>query len=79
MRKKFLILSLCCLILALAIFAWTYCLYHYMSPEGIFTTVLRYEPGKPMVTYLFGVWGVCFLFASIMSLLVGLIFGSKKK
>ena len=79
MRKKCLFLALCCFVLALAIFAWTYYLYHYMTPEGVFTDILRSEPGKPMVTYLFGVWGVTFLFASVMSLLIGLIFGVHKK
>ena len=78
MRKKCMVLALCCLVLALAIFVWTYYLYHYMTPEGVFGNVLRLEPGKPMVTYLFGVWGTCFLFASVMSFLIGLIFDAKK-
>ena len=74
MRKKCNILAWVSLVLALGIFAFTFYLYHYCLPDGTFTVVFQTGPGKPMITYLFGVWGVTFLFASVMSALVGRIF-----
>ena len=78
MRKKCNILSLCSFLLALGIFVISYILYHYMLPDGSFTTVFQTTPGKPWVTFLFGIWGVTFLFASVMSLLIGCIFFKEK-
>lgn len=74
MRKKCNILAWCSLALALGIFGFTFYLYHYCLPDGSFTTVYHEIPGKPMITYLFGTWGVTFLFASVMSALIGRIF-----
>ena len=79
MRKKCMILGVVSFVLALAIFVWTFYLYHYLSPEGVFTPMVREAPGKPFITYLFGIWGVTFLFASVMSVLIGLIFYPKEK
>lgn len=59
--------------LALAIFVFSYILYHHLGPEG-FTAIRRSEPYKPMITWLFAIWGTQFLFAGVMSLLVGKIF-----
>ena len=78
MRKKCNTLSLCSFVLALGIFVFSYILYHYMLPDGEFTSVFQTTPGKPVVTLLFGIWGVQFLFASVMSLLVGRIFFKEK-
>lgn len=78
MRKKCNILAWCSLALALGIFVFTHYLYHYWLPDGTFTTVYQEIPGKPMITYLFGVWGVTFLFAGVMSALVGRIFFKEK-
>lgn len=78
MRKKFNILSLCSFLLALGIFTFSYFLYHYMLPDGSFTNVFQPQPGKPYVTLLFAIWGVTFLFASVMSLLIGRIFFKEK-
>ena len=74
MRKKCNILALCSLVIALGIFAFTFYLYHYCLPDGSFTNVYQTTPGKPWVTFLFGIWGVTFLFASVMSALIGRIF-----
>ena len=74
MRKKCNTLSLWSFLIALAIYVLAYVLYHYLSPDGGFTTVFQEEPAKPFVTLLFGIWGVTFHFASVMSLLVGKIF-----
>ena len=78
MKKKCNILALCSLALSLAIFVLTYFLFHYLSPDGGFTSVFQDIPAKPFITLFFGVWGVMFLFASVMSVLIGLIFSEKK-
>lgn len=78
MRKKCNILALCSFALALAIYVLTYFLYHHLSPDGIFTAVFRETPEKPFITLLFGIWGVTFHFAGVMSLLIGKIFFSKE-
>ena len=78
MKKKWNTLAVWSLVIALAIFLFTYCLFHYMSPAGCFAAAYRETPVKPFVTLLFGVWGVMFLFAAVMSHLVACIFGKKK-
>ena len=74
MRKKFNCLAIWSFILCLAIYVFSYILYHHLSPDGGFTSVYQAVPAKPMVTFLFGVWGVCFHFAGVMCLLIGHIF-----
>ena len=78
MKKKWNKLAAWSFGLALGIFALSYILYHYTLPGGAFTTVWQPEPGKPWVTLLVSVWGVMFLFAGVMSLLVGHIFFGKE-
>ena len=78
MRRKCNMLALCAFVLSLVIFVLTYFLFHYLSPEGGFSGTFQEEPVKPYVTLFFGMWGTMFLFASIMSLLVGWIFGRKE-
>ena len=78
MKMKFLILSAISFIIALAIFLFTFYLYHYVDVCGVVSAVKLDSPGKPFVTLLFGVWGTCFLFAIVMSLLAAFIFGSNK-
>ena len=78
MRKKCNTLALWSFAIALAIYVFTYFLYHYLSPDGGFTTVFQETAAKPFVTLLFGIWGVTFHFAGVMSLLVGKIFFSDK-
>ena len=77
MRKKCNILAACSFLTAVLIHTFTYFLYHYLSPEGGFSTVFQPTPAKPFVTLLFGIWGVTFLFAAVMSLLIGRIFFPK--
>ena len=74
MRKKCNRLVRWSFALALGIFTWSYILYHYATPDGGLSLVWRAEPAKPMVTLLFAVWGVMFLFSGVMGLLVGHIF-----
>ena len=79
MKNKWNILGLCSLIIALAIFVFTYFLYHHLGPDGTFVSVFRETAEKPFITLLFGIWGVMFLFASVMSFLIGAIFFQKNK
>ena len=78
MRKKCNVLALWTGLISLAIFVIAYVLFHYLSPDGGFTAVFQETPAKPVVTLLVGVWGVLFLFASVMSLLIGNIFFHKE-
>ncbi len=73
MSKKLKKLSLWSLVLALVDFVIAFVFFHFISPDGVFTPVFREEPGKPMVSLLFGIKGVLFLFSSMMSGLVGRI------
>jgi len=78
MSKKLKKLSLWSLVLALADFVIAFVFFHFISPDGVFTPVFREEPGKPMVSLLFGIKGVLFLFSSMMSALVGrIVYGEK--
>ena len=77
MKKKCCCLAIWSFVLALAIFAFSYILYHHLGPDG-FTAIRRSEPYKPMITWLFAIWGTQFLFAGVMSLLVGKIFFKEK-
>ena len=79
MKKKLYILSICTFFIALAIFVFTYFLYHYMGSDGQWLTVWQPTPGKPFVTLLFGIWGVMFLFSSVMSALSAVVFCSDQK
>ena len=79
MKKKWNKLAVCSLVIALALFVFTYCLFHYMSPEGCFAAAYQITPVKPFVTLLFGVWGVMFLFAAVMSHLIACIFCGKNE
>ena len=78
MKKNFQKLSLWSLVLALAIFVFSYFLYHYMTPDGTFTTVYQQGPGKPLVTELFSILGTLFLFSSILSGMIAVIFFRRK-
>lgn len=79
MKKKFKQLSLWSLVLALAIFVFSYFLFHYMTPDGTFTTVYQKSPGKPLVTELFSILGTLFLFSSILSAMIAKIFFPEKE
>ena len=77
MRKKLNRLSLWCFVLALAIFVVTYMLFHYLNPDGSFSAAFHEDACKPFVTLLFGIWGVSFLSAGVLSLLIARIFCPK--
>ena len=78
MKQKFKTLSLWSFALALAIFVFSYFLYHYVTPEGAVTVVFQPEPGKPLVTELFAILGTLFLFSGILSAMIARIFFSDK-
>lgn len=78
MRKKCKILAWVSLALALGIFVFVFYLYHDCLPDGTFAVFFQTQPGKPMITYLFGVWGATCLFASVMSARVDRIFFKDK-
>ena len=79
MRKKCLLFSAISFAMAVVICVCTYLLYHYLSPDGGFTTVFQTEPAKPLVTLYVGLWGILQYFAAVTSLLVGFIFFSKER
>lgn len=74
MRKKCFTLAVVSFLIALAIYAFTYCLYHYLGPDGSFGPVFQAQPVKPLVTFYVGIWGVMHQFAAVTSFLIGLIF-----
>lgn len=78
MKKKWNALAVCSFIIALAIFLFTYFLFHHMTPEGSFVATYQAMPAKPFITFLFGIWGVMFLFSAVMSFVIGQIFCSKE-
>ena len=78
MKKNFQKLSLWSLVLALAIFVFSYFLYHYVMPDGTITTVFQKDVGKPLLTELFSILGTLFLFSSILSGMIAGIFFPKE-
>ena len=77
MKKKCCCLAIWSFVLAFCIFIFSYILYHHLGPDG-FTAIRRSEPYKPMITWLFAIWGTQFLFAGVMILLVGKIIFKEK-
>ena len=78
MREKFLKLSWVQAIIAAGIFVINYFFYHFVTDEGI-TLVWQPEAGKPFVADLIGQLGNLFIFGSVVSLLIALIFYDKKE
>ena len=78
MKKKLLKLSLITLIIAVCVFAFNYYFFHFVTDEG-FTLTWHPEAGKPFVADMIAMFGVLFLFASVMSLLIALIFYNDKQ
>jgi hypothetical protein len=78
MRKKCNTLALWSFVIALATYVFTYLLYHYLGPDGSFVHSYHETAVKPFVTLMFGIIGVMFHFAGLISLLIGKIFFSKE-
>lgn len=79
MKEKFRKLTRRCLITALAIFVWSFFLYHFVTPEMTISLEFQPEPGKPLVTELFSILGTLFLFSGILSGMIGKIFFGDEK
>ena len=79
MRKRLTVFGICSFILAVLIFIWSYILYHHALPTGGFTSEWQAIPAKPLVTELFAILGVGFLFCSLASLLARVVFFAGKK
>ena len=77
-KKNFQKLALYCLIIGAVVLLISYFFFHYVTDEGI-TFVFHEEAGKPFVTNLIANFGVLFLFASAMSLMISLIFFKEEK
>lgn len=78
MKQKLKKLSLWSFLLALVIFSFAYIFFHFITPEGTFSLAWQAQSGKPFIAQLFGIWGVCFLFAAVMSRLIAHIFFPNK-
>ena len=78
MKKKLKKLSIISFITSILIFAGSYFMYHFLTPEG-FTLAWHAECGKPFVTELFANLGVLFLFTGIISLMILKIFFSEDR
>lgn len=79
MKQKFKKLSGWSFALAMAIFLFSYVLFHYVTPEGTLTMVYSQEPGKPLLTELWANLGVLFLFSSITCRMIAGIFFPEKQ
>lgn len=77
-KNKFLKLSLYSLIASIITFIINYFFFHFVTDDGISLT-WQEEAGKPFVANLIGILAVLFLFASIMSLFIAIIFYSNKQ
>lgn len=77
-KNKFLKLSLYSLIASIITFTINYFFFHFVTDDGISLT-WQEEAGKPFVANLIGILAVLFLFASVMSLFIAIIFYSNKQ
>lgn len=77
MKKNFTVFAICSFVLSVLIFGFSYVLYHYTTADGHFTSQWSPEPGKPLVTELFAILGVLFLFCGLAGLLVRIVFFRK--
>lgn len=73
MKKKFYKFSIITFIIGVAVLLITYFCFHYVTDDGI-TLIWHEEAGKPFVTDLLGMFGVLFVFSSVISLLISKIF-----
>ena len=77
-KNKFLKLSLYSLIASIITFIINYFFFHFVTDDGVSLT-WQEEAGKPFVANLIGILAVLFLFASVMSLFIAIIFYSNKQ
>ena len=77
-RKSLFKFSIISLIIGVIVLAIAYFIFHFVTDDGI-TLVFHEEACKPFVTFMVGIFGVLFLFASAVSCLSALIFFPKDK
>ena len=77
MKKKLLKLSLITFIISVCVMAFSFYFFHFVTDQG-FTLTYHQEAGKPFISNMLGTFGVLFLFASVMSLLIAFIFYNEK-
>ena len=77
MKRKFLKLSLVSLLIGIVVLMAAYFCFHFFTDE--ITLVWHAEAGKPVVTFLIGVLGVLFVWASAMSAFISVIFFKNEK
>ena len=77
-KKNFLKLSLITFIISIVVFFLAFFIFHFVTDAGI-TFVYHAEAQKPFVANMVGIFGVLFLFSSVVSLLIALIFFNDKK
>lgn len=75
-KKKIYKFSIITFAIGAIILLLTFFCFHFVTDDGI-TLIWHEEAGKPFVTYMLGVFGVLFVFSSIISLLISYIFGKK--
>ncbi len=75
-RRNLYKFSLINLAIGLFVLAVAYFFFHFVTDEGI-TFVWHAEAGKPYVTFLIGIFGGLFIFASAISALSALVFFPK--
>ena len=76
-KRKLYKFSLITFIIGLVVLLITYFCFHYVTDEGL-TLVWHEEAGKPFVTFLLGMFGVLFIWSSVISLLISIVFCSKE-
>lgn len=76
-KRKLYKFSLITFVIGLVVLLITYFCFHYVTDEGL-TLVWHEEAGKPFVTFLLGMFGVLFIWSSVISLLISIVFCSKE-
>lgn len=71
-RKELLKFSLITIIIGVLLLALTFFFFHFVTDEGV-TLIWHEEAGKPLVTFLIGILGILFVFASAISLIISFI------
>lgn len=77
-QKKLLIFAGITFGICIALGVMTYFFFHYYTDTG-FVSVKQDEPGKPFMSYMFGVFTVLFLFTSVISLISAFVFKDKEQ
>lgn len=77
-KKSLLKFSLINLIIGIVVLIITFFVFHFVTDSGI-TLVFQKEANKPFLTLLIGIFGVLFIFSSVVSFISALVFFNDKK